>query len=203
MSELLPDLTAETVAAKMRATELQQYKLRSIAESGMLVESVEVPRDPVKDGELVFRGRLQRPSHEVFPRWLRAYNAEGYTPMLRHADEDGDPNEVVLRLFNGIAVPGHPRVWINGVLFALTVVSTLFVGSLYGDNGLVIESAWDLLRPENLITGWPFAATLLGILAAHEFGHYFAARYHKVAVTLPYFIPVSYTHLTLPTSDLV
>ncbi len=193
----MPDLTAETVAAKMRATELQQYKLRSIAESGMLVESVEVPRDPVKDGELVFRGRLQRPSHEVFTRWLRTYNAEGYTPMLRHAAEDGDPNEVVLRLFNGIAVPGHPRVWINAVLFALTVVSTLFVGSLYGDNGLVIESAWDLLRPENLIKGLPFAATLLGILTAHEFGHYFAARYHQVAVTLPYFIPMPLTFGTL------
>ena len=138
MSELLPDLTAETVAANLRAKELQQYKLRSIAEPDLLVESVEVPRDPVKDGELAFRGRLQRPSHEIFTRWLRAYNAEGYTPMLRHVDEDGDPNEVVLRLFNGIAVPGHPRVWINAVLFALTLVSTLFFGSPYGYNGLVI-----------------------------------------------------------------
>ena len=193
----MPELTADASAANLQATELKQLRLRSIAESGMLVESVEVPRDATKDGDVVFRGRLQRPSHEVFTRWLRTYNAEGYTPMLRHADEDGDSNEVVLRLFNGIAVPGHPRVWINAVLFALTVVSTLFVGSLYGDNGLVIESAWDLLRPENLITGWPFAATLLGILAAHEFGHYFAARYHKVAVTLPYFIPMPLTFGTL------
>jgi len=27
-------------------------------------------------------------------------------------------------------------------------------------------------------------------LLAHEFGHYFAARYHNVAVTLPYFLPL-------------
>ena len=31
---------------------------------------------------------------------------------------------------------------------------------------------------------------MMAILLAHEFGHYFAARYHKVAVTLPYFIPL-------------
>lgn len=41
---------------------------------------------------------------------------------------------------------------------------------------------------------WPqgalFAALLLGFLATHEFGHYFAAVYHKVRVTLPYFIPI-------------
>jgi membrane-associated protease RseP (regulator of RpoE activity) len=32
--------------------------------------------------------------------------------------------------------------------------------------------------------------TMMVILLAHEFGHYFAARHHKVAVTLPYFIPL-------------
>ncbi len=44
-----------------------------------------------------------------------------------------------------------------------------------------------LLR--NLDQGIPFGASILAILLAHEFGHYLAARYHKSAVTLPYFIP--------------
>ena len=35
-----------------------------------------------------------------------------------------------------------------------------------------------------------FAALLLGFLGIHEFGHYFAAVYHKIKVTLPYFIPI-------------
>ncbi|MFZ2419600.1 MAG: site-2 protease family protein, partial [Anaerolineae bacterium] len=34
--------------------------------------------------------------------------------------------------------------------------------------------------------------TLLAILGTHELGHYFVARWHKVDVTLPYFIPVPF-----------
>src|SRR5690606_26585459 len=29
-------------------------------------------------------------------------------------------------------------------------------------------------------------------LGSHELGHYFAARHHKIAVTLPYFIPAPF-----------
>ncbi len=38
--------------------------------------------------------------------------------------------------------------------------------------------------------GLLFAGLLLGFLGVHEFGHYFAAVYHKIKVTLPYFIPI-------------
>jgi membrane-associated protease RseP (regulator of RpoE activity) len=44
----------------------------------------------------------------------------------------------------------------------------------------------------NLLAGWPFSLSIMAILTAHEFGHYFAARYHKVPVTLPYFIPLPF-----------
>lgn len=37
-----------------------------------------------------------------------------------------------------------------------------------------------------------YAALLLLFLGTHEFGHYFAARFHKVDTTLPYFIPVPF-----------
>ena len=181
---------------------LVQNELRSIIEPDLLIESIQAPREPEKQGVLLVRGRLLRPSHEVFPRWREALARLGYTPTLRSAAEEGDVasahyDDVYVRILQGVVHPGRSRAWINAVLFVLTVVSTLFVGSLYGDTGLVINSAWDLLRPENLIKGLPFAATLLGILAAHEFGHYFAARYHKVAVTLPYFIPMPLTFGTL------
>jgi membrane-associated protease RseP (regulator of RpoE activity) len=43
--------------------------------------------------------------------------------------------------------------------------------------------------PFELWRGLPYAISILLILGAHELGHYFAARHHKLAVTLPYFIP--------------
>ncbi|MDH7606052.1 MAG: site-2 protease family protein, partial [Melioribacter sp.] len=41
----------------------------------------------------------------------------------------------------------------------------------------------------DLKLGLPYAISIIFILACHEFGHYFAAKYHKVKATLPYFIP--------------
>jgi membrane-associated protease RseP (regulator of RpoE activity) len=37
--------------------------------------------------------------------------------------------------------------------------------------------------------GLPFSLTLLTILMAHEMGHYLTARYYRVDVSLPYFLP--------------
>jgi len=40
-----------------------------------------------------------------------------------------------------------------------------------------------------VLGGWPFAVSLLGILLAHELGHYFLGKARGEKVTLPYFIP--------------
>ena len=47
----------------------------------------------------------------------------------------------------------------------------------------------DPFELSNFWTGALYAALILGMLASHEFGHYFAARHHGVNVTLPFFIP--------------
>ena len=46
-----------------------------------------------------------------------------------------------------------------------------------------------------MLTGWPYALSLMSILLAHEFGHYFMSRHHKTAATLPYFIPLPFPPL--------
>jgi membrane-associated protease RseP (regulator of RpoE activity) len=42
----------------------------------------------------------------------------------------------------------------------------------------------------NLLDGLPYAAALLGILAAHEMGHYLTARRVGAPTSLPYFLPM-------------
>jgi len=41
-----------------------------------------------------------------------------------------------------------------------------------------------------LVAGPAYSFSLLAILGAHEFGHYFACRYYRVDASLPYFLPM-------------
>jgi membrane-associated protease RseP (regulator of RpoE activity) len=72
-----------------------------------------------------------------------------------------------------------------GLLFALTLLTTFTAGATMAGGrvpGGLALLGW-------LATGWSFALPLLFILVCHEFGHYLAARAHRVDVSPPYFIP--------------
>lgn len=87
--------------------------------------------------------------------------------------------------------PSGPRPFtyrLNLLLFGLTVVSVFFAGALYAQHAPERLSPLGILKV--LPYGWSFAVPLLAILLTHEFGHYFAARHHKVDASLPYFIPM-------------
>lgn len=71
---------------------------------------------------------------------------------------------------------------IHLILFVLTFLTTTLAG--------VSWSNLDYTEPANFWYGLPYSLSLLAILSAHEFGHYFAARYHRIDTTLPYFIPI-------------
>ena len=73
--------------------------------------------------------------------------------------------------------------WLNVLLLLATIASTLFVGASSWYYIPVTES------PLRIFEAWPFVVAMLGVLGIHELGHYAAARYHGVDVTLPYFIP--------------
>lgn len=72
---------------------------------------------------------------------------------------------------------------INIVLFVITFFTTTIAGVAWIAGPL---AAFNL---DNFHIGLPYSLSILFVLGVHEFGHYFAAKYHKVKATLPYFIP--------------
>lgn len=88
------------------------------------------------------------------------------------------------------------RYWLHVLLFLLTLATTMFAGAEMAGRYLVYEAAPALFHigpvPVSvpfLLDGLRFGGSLLLFLTVHEFGHYFAARLHRVAVSLPYYIP--------------
>jgi membrane-associated protease RseP (regulator of RpoE activity) len=87
--------------------------------------------------------------------------------------------------------PPRKRSWRHIVLFLLTVLSTTLVGaehfaSFYADFG---NQRLDLSGAGLYLNGLWYSASILAILGAHEFGHYYACRYYGVDASLPYFLP--------------
>ncbi len=89
-------------------------------------------------------------------------------------------------------------VWAVG-LFLLTLLTSLIAGAHFAAAYAQNQAAsFDTLfrtfrlayrHPSSILSGLPFALTLLTILLAHELGHYFACRHHPIHSSYPFFIP--------------
>lgn len=93
------------------------------------------------------------------------------------------------------------RLLLQLLLFGLTLFTTTALGARLAQNFAANLPPFDLetdiyiflavwRKPELLLQGLPYSVTLLAILLAHEFGHYFACQYHRIRASLPYFLPV-------------
>ena len=137
-----------------------------------------------------YRGKLLLDSQVAYQNLANGLRHLDVTPLFRV--EDG---QQVVVLLKGIVKPRPSNPWINLILFLFTGISVVFAGTIFEYRG-PLTSDLDQLLPHLLPTlyrGMAFAGTLLAILLAHEFGHYLAARYHRSAVTLPYFIPFPFS----------
>lgn len=93
----------------------------------------------------------------------------------------------------------RPRWWLHALLFALTVFTTHMAGALLAGldplgTRMVEVGPVPLPYPTTvewaiLVRGAPFALPFMGILLAHELGHYLTARRYGIRVTPPFFIP--------------
>lgn len=86
--------------------------------------------------------------------------------------------------------------YVNLVMLAATIVTTILAGSLLWiwlipENAAEYSSYMDIFLLDNLANGaLYFALPLMLILGVHEMAHYYAAKRHGIAASLPFFIPV-------------
>ena len=139
---------------------------------------------------LRYRGKLLIESQDAYTQLSKGLQSLDITPLFRL--EGG--NETII-LLKGIVNPKPSNPWINLILFILTGLSVVFAGSIVEYRGPLTSDLSEVLPHllPTLYRGLAFAASLLAILLAHEFGHYLAARYHRTEVTLPYFIPFPFS----------
>ena len=147
--------------------------------------------DPVKGPLLRYRGQLlNEDSVSAYDQLAASVKSYGLTPLFRI--EKGDQ---VIYLVNSPPAQKPANPWINIILFVLTVFSVMLAGAT-PEGPLPASFGGQLLAMlRSIFTGWPFALSMLGILLAHEFGHYLVSRYHKTPATLPYFIPFPFSPL--------
>ncbi len=75
------------------------------------------------------------------------------------------------------------KYWVHISLLVITFITSVIAG---------MEWTTGEMGPyefDNLVKGLPYALSVIFVLGFHEFGHFFAAKFHKVSATLPYFIP--------------
>lgn len=118
---------------------------------------------------------------------VRQYNI---TPLFR---KEADGKQLIFLVPSQSPPRATARVYINVILFILTVISVMLTGIDLPPNAIPTNSPPSIgLFLRYFLTGWPFALSMMGILFAHEMGHYIACRYYKVPATLPYFLPAPF-----------
>jgi membrane-associated protease RseP (regulator of RpoE activity) len=143
--------------------------------------------DPKKGYLVRYRGNFfSEDTASVYDNLKSDLKSLDITPLLRNENE---LHAVIL--VQGVVKPKPSNAWINAGLFILTIFSVMLAGAIFTYDGPVVRDQGQMILNliKNIEDGIPFAVSLLAILLAHEFGHYLAGRYHKTAVTLPYFIP--------------
>lgn len=122
----------------------------------------------------------------AYDQLAEALRPHNITPLFR---KEKDGKQVIFLVPTPTLPTSRPRWIVNVVLFILTVLSVMLMGAEVPRDAIPAGGVSIPLLLRYIFTGWPFALSMLGILFAHEMGHYIACRYYKVPATLPYFLP--------------
>jgi len=123
--------------------------------------------------------------------------SDNLSSPLEYQVYDPDRKEITVEV-----IPPYRRpYWLHVLLFLLTIFSTLCVGAvlqrnfLNGTSPLTMDQdffepwTWTLSNWHRTAMGIPFSLSLLGILGAHELGHYLLCVRWRTLASWPYFIP--------------
>lgn len=125
---------------------------------------------------------------EKFDSLRKSLSEKGYIPMIRY--EKGEHIIYVMQKPKRKEKP----IWINIALLIATIITTILTGSIIYLDYFDLWSIPDLMEViniKNLFFGTIlFALPLMSILVIHEMGHYFISKKHRIATSLPYFLPI-------------
>ena len=122
-----------------------------------------------------YRGRLITDdtvaAYDQLAESVRPYNI---TPLFRK--EPGD-KQVIFLVQSPIIPRFGSRIYINIILFIITLFSIMLMG-VDIPPGVVADGSGTIpYLFLHIFSGWPFALSMMGILFAHEMGHYVMCRY--------------------------
>jgi membrane-associated protease RseP (regulator of RpoE activity) len=134
-----------------------------------------------KQPAVLLYGRLLVDADTALARLEPRFAARGFTPMIQRTRQDD-----LLVAAPGVLQAGRTRLWLHLLLVVATIFTTTLAGAMLAGVNLLRD-------PAGILIGIPFSLTLMTILTAHELGHYFMGKWHRVQVSLPYFIPVPFS----------
>jgi Zn-dependent protease len=146
-----------------------QKAVRTISQ--ILSAKLTIMREGVVKGSVVFE--TDRPADSGIIESIQSEASDaGYTLLIRAGPSPNTLSFVVLDKM----VPVATDIRWNIGLFAATA-ATIFVAGFFSYSGNPFVNAFEYL------------ATLLAILVTHEASHYMLSKRHRIAASLPYFIP--------------
>jgi len=134
-----------------------------------------------------YRGQLLRDdSVQAYDELADIVKQYDLVPLFRR--EDG--RHIVYLTQAPLLPKPASRFYVNVILFILTIFSMLLTGVDVPQEFIPSDGSIPYgYLIQHIFTGWPFALSMMGILFAHEMGHYIYCRKYNVPATPPFFIP--------------
>jgi len=147
----------------------------------MTIENVDYGKDTI-----LFYGKIPIYSDEIANTIVERITKLGYDSKLESSN-----GRFLLKVKGSFKRLKEPKPLVNILLFCVAFFTMMLAGATWAGADLLNEfhKVWD---------GFPFALALSTILLFHEYGHFFASKFHGVKITPPYFLPdLLFTPLSL------